>query len=183
MARLVLAATAAASYGIYGPVFELCENEPRDDGTEEYLHSEKYEIRSFDLTSASAMCELIARVNQIRRGSQVLQHDRNLTVCPIGNDQLIAYARTRPFSVSDGELDTRPIVVVVNLDPADKQSGWVELDLEALEIDPTKPYEAHDLLTGTRYTWHGPRNYVILDPAVLPAHILRVEEREQGAAL
>jgi starch synthase (maltosyl-transferring) len=189
MSRLVLAATAAASYGIYGPVFELCENEPRAEGTEEYLHSEKYEIRHFVLAANGAMGDLVTRVNEIRRGSQVLQHDRNLALCSIGNDRLIAYARTRPLSVDHGELetrpelDTRPIVVVVNLDPTERQSGWVELDLESLGIDPARPYEAYDLLTGTRYSWQGPRNYVILDPAVLPAHILRVGEPTRATGL
>jgi starch synthase (maltosyl-transferring) len=174
MARLVLAATSVASYGIYGPVFELCEHEPRTEGSEEYLHSEKYEIRDFDLDAPDTLAGFVTRVNEIRRQSQVLQHDRNLALCPVDNDQLIAYARTRPARVSDGEADTRPIVVVVNLDPRYRQSGWIEIDLDTFGIDPTSPYEAYDLLTGTRYSWQGPRNFVLLDPAVVPAHILRL---------
>jgi starch synthase (maltosyl-transferring) len=75
-------------------------------------------------------------------------------------------------------VDVRPIVVVVNLDPHCRQSGWVELDLDALGIDPVSPYEAHDLLTGARYSWQGPRNFVILDPGVVPAHILRLGAEE-----
>ena len=85
------------------------------------------------------------------------------------NPQLIcAYAKTTP----DVE---NAIVVVVNLDPEDNtHSGWVDLDLPALGIDPAQPYQMHDLLTDARYTWHGARNFVQLDPARCPAHILRV---------
>jgi starch synthase (maltosyl-transferring) len=183
MARLVLAATSAASYGIYGPVFELCEHEPRTEGSEEYLHSEKYEIRHFDLETPGSLAGFVARVNEIRRENRVLQHDRNLTVCRIESDQMVAYARTRPALARRSkavepsptvELDTRPIVVAVNLDDRNRQSGWLEIDLDALGIDPSRSFEAQDLLTGARYTWKGPRNFVILDPAVVPAHILRL---------
>lgn len=186
MARLVLAATSVASYGIYGPVFELCENEPRSTGSEEYLHSEKYEIRHFDLDAPGTLAGFVARVNQIRRENQVLQYDRNLRLCSIENDALIAYARTHPLVDVDGgrhraerdstAVDPRPIVVVVNLDPLYRQSGWLELDLPALGLDPNASYDVHDLLTGARYHWEGPRNFVVLDPAVVPAHILRLGE-------
>jgi starch synthase (maltosyl-transferring) len=174
MARLVLAATSVASYGIYGPVFELCEHETCTEGSEEYLHSEKYEIRHFDLDVPGTLAGFVTRVNEIRRENQVLQHDRNLVLCPVDNDKLIAYARTPPPRLGDGESDTRPIVVVVNLDPRYRQSGWVEIDPDALGIDPVSPYEANDLLTGTCYSWQGPRNFVVLDPVVVPAHILRL---------
>jgi starch synthase (maltosyl-transferring) len=113
----------------------------------------------------------------------VLQHDRNLALCPVDNDQLIAYARTRAPRLSDSEADTRPIVVVVNLDPRHRQSGWVEIDLDALGIDPVTPYEACDLLTGTCYSWQGPRNFVVLDPGVVPAHILRLGPVDSELAL
>ncbi|MGD0254264.1 MAG: alpha-1,4-glucan--maltose-1-phosphate maltosyltransferase [Acidimicrobiales bacterium] len=183
MARLVLAATSVASYGIYGPVFELCEHEPCTEGSEDYLHSEKYEIRNFDLDVPGTLAGFVTRVNEIRRQSQVLQHDRNLALCPVDNDQLIAYARTRAPRLSDSEADTRPIVVVVNLDPRHRQSGWVEIDLDALGIDPVTPYEACDLLTGTCYSWQGPRNFVVLDPGVVPAHILRLGPVDSELAL
>jgi starch synthase (maltosyl-transferring) len=180
MSRLVLAATSAASYGIYGPVFELCENRPRTTGSEEYLHSEKYEIRHFDLDAPTSLAGFVTRVNQIRRESPVLQHDRNLVLCPVDNDQMIAYVRTRPARVASALPErTRPVVVVVNLDPRLRQSGWVELDLQSLGIDPATPFEVHDMLTGARYQWQGPRNFVILDPAVVPAHILSLEGADE----
>ncbi|HUC35685.1 MAG TPA: alpha-1,4-glucan--maltose-1-phosphate maltosyltransferase [Acidimicrobiales bacterium] len=176
MARLVLAATSAASYGIYGPVYELCEHEPRTVGSEEYLHSEKYEIRHFDLETESSLAGFVARVNEVRSENLVLQHDRNLLLCQVDNDQLISYARGAPAIVPSptSELDARSLVVVVNLDPHNRQSGWVEIDLAGLGLDPASTYEAHDLLTGASYTWQGPRNFVVLDPDVVPAHILRL---------
>ncbi len=188
MSRLVLAATSVASYGIYGPVFELCENEPRTTGSEEYLHSEKYEIRHFDLDAPGTLAGFVARVNQIRRENQVLQYDRNFELCAVDNDALVAYARTfplidgrarkraQPTHSAGGAIDTRPIVVVVNLDPEYRQSGWLEIDLEALGMDPVAPFDVHDLLTGARYTWQGSGNFVVLDPSVVPAHILRLGE-------
>jgi len=197
--RLVLAATLAASYGIYGPPFELQEHEPREPGSEEYRHSEKYEIRYWQLDDPRSLADLVAQVNAIRRGNVALQHDRNLRFHWIDNDQLIAYTRTVPDRVpttvteprsartrssrtgsSGEEADTRPIVVIVNLDPRNKQSGWIELDLGAIGVDPLGPYEMHDLLTGERFGWRGSRNFVIIDPASRPAHILRVEEPTAG---
>jgi starch synthase (maltosyl-transferring) len=181
MARLVLAATSAASYGIYGPVFELCENKPRTTGSEEYLHSEKYEIRHFDLNAPTSLAGFVARVNEIRRQCPVLQHDRNLALCPVDNDQMIAYVRTPPARLASAAPErARPVVVVVNLDARYRQSGWVELDFSALGIDPPSSFLAHDLLTGARYQWQGPRNFVILDPSVVPAHILSLEVGDEA---
>jgi starch synthase (maltosyl-transferring) len=174
MARLVLAATSVASYGIYGPVFELCENTPRTTGSEEYLHSEKYEIRHFDLDAPGSLAGFVARVNEIRKQNPVLQHDRNFSLCRIDNDQMIAFVRTVPASLRYSTVDPSPLVVVVNLDPQFRQSGWIELDLRSLGLDPLAPYEVEDLLTGARFMWEGARNFVILDPAVVPAHILRL---------
>jgi starch synthase (maltosyl-transferring) len=164
MERLVLAATLGASYGIYGPAFELCENRPLKPGSEEYLNSEKYEIRSWDIGRADSLRELIARVNLIRRENPALQRDQGLSFHHVDNEQLIAYSKcTADLS--------NVLLMVVNLDPYHTQSGWVELPLEELQIDPHQPYEVHDLLTGARYGWNGPRNYIELSPQKLPAHI------------
>jgi starch synthase (maltosyl-transferring) len=183
--RLLLAATMAASYGIYGPAFELQEHEAREPGSEEYRHSEKYEIRHWRLDDPRSLADLISAVNAIRRQNVALQHDRNLRFHWIDNDQLIAYSRTAPgrlqptpadaASSEPGE-DARSIVVIVNLDPRNPQSGWIELDLQAIGVDGGEPYEMHDLLTDTRYRWQGSRNFVIIDPTSHPAHIFRVEE-------
>ena len=167
MSRLVLAATMAASYGIYGPAFELQEHEPRHEGSEEYLHSEKYEIRNWDLGARHSLADFVTRVNEIRRQNPALQHDRNLQFQSVDNDALVAYSRV---------WGTNHIVVVVNLDPHYRQSGWLELDLGALGRQPDRPYAVHDLLTGARYSWEGARNFVMLDPGVAPAHVLRVED-------
>jgi starch synthase (maltosyl-transferring) len=170
MQRLVLAATLAASYGIYGPAFELLEATPREPGSEEYLHSEKYEVRHWDLERHDSLRAFIARVNRIRRDNPALQSDWSLRFFPTDNEQLICYAK----STDDG---ANQIVCVVNLDPHNTHSGWVDLDLAALGIESSMPYQMHDLITGARFLWHGARNFVQLDPQRSPAHIFRVHRR------
>ncbi len=170
VARFILAATLGASYGIYGPAFELTENLPLVEGREEYLDSEKYQLRHWDLSDPLSLSELIAKVNRIRRENPALQHDRTLRFHDVDNESLIAYSKRSP----DGDSF---ILVVVNLDPQHTQSGWVGLPLEALGIDPNRTYQVHDLITEARYAWHGPYNYVELNPDVLPAHVFRVRLR------
>jgi starch synthase (maltosyl-transferring) len=167
MTRLILAATLGASYGIYGPAFELCENRPREPGSEEYLNSEKYELRHWELNSPDSLRELIARVNRIRRENPALQSDRSLRFHHIDNELLICYSK-RTDDLSNA------IIVVVNLDPHYTQSGWVELNLNELGLDDHRAYQVHDLLTDAGYLWDGPRNYVQLNPHEMPAHIFRV---------
>ena len=167
MARAALAATLAANYGIYGPAFELMQHRPREPGSEEYLDSEKYEIRNWDLAHPDSLAEFIGRLNAARRDNPALQRDWSLRFFAVDNDQLICYCKTT------GNLDNI-IVVVVNLDPAHTQSGWVQLDLGALGIEAATAYQMHDLLTGARYLWNGPRNFVLLDPARVPAHVFRL---------
>ncbi len=170
IARLVLAATLGASYGIYGPPFELCEHVPREPGSEEYLHSEKYEIRDWDLDAPHTLRPLIARINGIRRAHAALQSNHSLRFHPVDNDQLLCYSKQ-----SDDGAST--IIVAVNLDPHHTQAGTVDLSLDELGIDGERPYQVHDLLSEARYTWQGGRNYVELDPHVVPAHVFRVRHR------
>ncbi len=170
MSRLVLAATLGASYGIYGPAFELCETRPREPGSEEYLDSEKYEIKNWDIAKTDSLKDLISRVNRIRRENPALQGDWNLRFHEADNDQLICYSKR-----TDDRSDV--VLVVVNLDPHHTQSGWIEFSLEGLGIDPQKPYQVHDLLTDARYLWQGSRNYVELNPQFVPAHIFRIRRR------
>jgi starch synthase (maltosyl-transferring) len=165
--RLILAATLGASYGIYGPAFELCENRPVREGSEEYLDSEKYQIRVWDIANPNSLRDLIVHVNAIRRSSAALQINSGLKFHSVDNKQLIAYSK-----VSEGRSDM--ILVVVNLDPHTTQSGWVNVAVEELGLGTQEAYQVHDLLTDVRYVWHGSRNYVQLDPTVLPAHIFRV---------
>jgi starch synthase (maltosyl-transferring) len=170
MTRLVLAATLGASYGIYGPAFELCENRPREPGSEEYLDAEKYEIKQWKLDRPDSLKDLVARVNRIRRENPALQSDWSLSFHDTDNEQLICYSK------HSEDLDN-VILVVVNLDPRHTQSGWVELDLGELGFDRDESYQVHDLLTDARYLWQGRRNYVELNPHVVPAHIFRLRTR------
>ena len=170
MSRLVLAATLGANYGIYGPAFELSEARPRDPGSEEYLDSEKYELKNWDINRPDSLKDFIARVNRIRRDNPALHSDWHLRFLPIDNDQLICYAKVT-------EDLSNIIFVVVNLNPHHTQGGWLELPLQELGLDPNQPYQVHDLLGDARFLWHGPRNYVELDPKALPAHIFRVRRR------
>jgi len=166
-ARLILAATLGANYGIYGPAFELGEHLPIQEGSEEYLNSEKYEIRVWNTENPKSLKDLIRGVNAIRRGSAALQGDWTLRFHPVDNEQLIAYSK-----VSEDGKDR--IIVVVNLDPHNTQAGWVSLGLEELQLGADEAYQVHDLLTDARYEWRGSRNFVQLDPKKLPAHIFRV---------
>src|SRR5207245_428442 len=92
-ARFLLAATLGASYGIYGPAFELCESRAREAGSEEYLDSEKYQLRGWNLDSSESLRELITLVNKVRRENPALQQDRGLRFHPTENDQLVAYTK------------------------------------------------------------------------------------------
>jgi starch synthase (maltosyl-transferring) len=171
LSRLALAATLGASYGIYGPAFELQENLARSPGSEEYGRSEKYEIRTWDRKSRDSLSEFIGHLNRIRREHVALQFNDTLTFQRVDNDQLIAYAKTR------GKAPESDVVVaVVNLDHYYPQSGFVELDLSSLGVDVQRPYVMHDLLTDARYTWEGSHNFVRLDPADVPCHVFSLEQ-------
>jgi starch synthase (maltosyl-transferring) len=170
MARLALAATLGASYGIYGPAFELLEGRPREPGSEEYLHSEKYEIRTWDRENPQSLKDFIAAINRVRRENRALQSDHSLRFHPVDNEQIICYSKKTPDLAN-------VIVVTVNLDPHHSQAGWVELSLPELGLDAQQPYQMHELLTDARYLWHGARNYVQLDPASVPVQIFRVRHR------
>jgi starch synthase (maltosyl-transferring) len=170
MARLVLAATLSSSYGIYGPAFELCVNQPREPGSEEYLHSEKYEVRHWNMDAAWSLRDFITRVNRIRQDNPALQSNERLHFHRIDNLQIICYSKI----TADG---SNAVLTVVNLDPHHTQSGWVELALEQFDLDGRQTYQVHDLLGDARYLWQGQRNYVELNPHVTPAHIFRVRRR------
>jgi len=170
MVRFVLAATLAANYGIYGPAFEHAEARAREPGSEEYADSEKYQVRHWDLDRPDSLRDFMARVNSIRRDNPALQSDWGLEYHKIDNDKLFCYSKTS----ADG---TDTVLVVVNLDPHHRQSGWVELPLEEFGLTPGKPYQMHDQLSDARFLWDGARNYVELDPQIAPAHIFRLRRR------
>jgi len=168
--RLLLAATLGSNYGIYGPAFELLEDRPVRRGSEEYLDSEKYEVRTWDLNHSDSLRQLITVVNRVRKNNEALQSDWSLKFYPTDNDQLICYSK-------ESEDSTNLILVVVNLDPRHTQAGFVTLPMDELQIPQDRAYEAEDLLTGNRYLWHGPRNYVELNPANLPGHFLKIHRQ------
>jgi starch synthase (maltosyl-transferring) len=176
LSRLVLAATLSSNYGIYGPAYELQEHLPRTIDSEEYLLSEKYELRSWNLQDSRSLAPFVGEVNAIRRAHPALHYNHTLRFHPIDNDQLIAYSKDLP--TSEGR---DVILVVVNLDHSFAQSGWLNLDLAALGLDPLAPYELHDLLTDAHYTWSGPRNFVKLDPQSVPCHVFSVAPSGGGA--
>jgi starch synthase (maltosyl-transferring) len=170
IARLVLAATLGTNYGIYGPAYELLENVPIRQGSEEYLNSEKYQLREWDLNAAQSIASIIGKVNQTRRENAALQTSHRLTFHETDNPHLICYSKQ---SV-DG---ANTVLVAVNLDPYHVQSGWVMLDMEKLGLDPHGPFQVQDELTENRYLWEGPRNYIELSPDTIPAHIFRILRR------
>ena len=169
--RLILATTLAASYGIYGPAFELGEHVPIRPGSEEYLHSEKYQVRRWDRRDPNSMAPLIALLNQIRRTNPALQSDLSLHFHPVDNSQIVAYSKSAPAT---DESPANVILVVVNLDPRYEQSGWVDLDLKKLGIRHNENFEVEDLLTGNHYLWHDRSNYVAIHPSAT-AHIFRIK--------
>jgi starch synthase (maltosyl-transferring) len=171
MQRFILAATLAASYGIYGPAFELCENVPVKVPSEEYLNSEKYQIRHWDLTALHSIAPLITRMNAIRRENVALQSDLSLHFHPVDNPQVMCYHKRAAGKA--GEPDNI-ILVAINLDPYNEQGGWVDLDLKSLGIAYDETFDVEDLLTGVHYRWHDRSNYVALRPDVQPAHVFRV---------
>jgi starch synthase (maltosyl-transferring) len=169
MIRLVLSATLSSNYGIYGPTFELCVNEALP-GREEYLNSEKYEIKNWDRGKPESLRDLIARVNRIRKENPALQTTCNLRFYEVDNEMLLFYGKTT-------EDLSNMIMVVVNLDPFHIQSGWVRVPIHELGIDPNEPYLVHDLLSDDKYIWQGEKNYVELNPSILPANIFRLRKR------
>jgi starch synthase (maltosyl-transferring) len=167
MIRLALAATLGASYGIYGPAYELCENHPREPGSEEYLDSEKYEVKRWTIDEPGSLKDFITRINRVRRENPALHSDSRLEFHDVDNDQLLCYSK------SSDDL-TNVVLTVVNLDPFHTQAGWTSLQLEALGVSPDHGFQAEDLLTGTRYLWRGTRNFVEVNPATMPVQIFRV---------
>jgi starch synthase (maltosyl-transferring) len=165
--RLVLAAGLCSNYGIYGPVFELQWDRPAGRGSEEYLHSEKYEVHHHDLGDKSSIAELIARVNAARRAHPALQRNNGLCFHHIDNPQIICWSKRS----SSGDC----IIGVVSLDPEWAQSGFVHLDAEALGLSAGDRFAVHDALTGEHYIWVAGENFVKLDPASIPAHLLALE--------
>ncbi|TLU56258.1 MAG: alpha-1,4-glucan--maltose-1-phosphate maltosyltransferase, partial [Chlorobium sp.] len=171
--RLVLASTLSSNYGMYGPAYELCEHLPVAEGKEDYLDSEKYEIRQWDLDRPGNIRAEITRINRIRKENPALQQTSDITFVRIDaassreHEQLMGYVKRS----ADGK---NIILTVVNLDQTATQGGWLRFPLEMFGLSHQHPFSVEDLLTGTSYDWNGEWNYVEVNPRNMPAHIFRV---------
>lgn len=163
--RLVLAATLSSNYGIYSG-FELCENQAVRPGSEEYLDSEKYQIKPRDWNAEGNIKELVRKINSLRKAETALQYTNNITFCEIDCDDLIAYTK-----VAEGSA----LVVVVNLDPHNWHEATLTLPLWQFSLDEQSTYRVRDLLTDNVFTWQGARNYIRLNPSETPAHIFAID--------
>ncbi len=168
--RLVLAATLSSNYGIYGPAFELMENTPLQPGKEEYLNSEKYELKDRDINQPNSLKRVIARINNIRKENKALHNTHSLKFHDINNEALVCYSK-----VSDDLSNI--ILVVVNLDPHYTHSGWIHFPLKEFEMDEHMPFQAQDLLSGAYFLWNGEHNYVEINPGIMPVHIFRIRRK------
>ena len=169
LARVVLAATLSSNWGIYGPPFELMEHVARA-GSEDYLDSEKFQLRSWRLDEPRSLRDAIALVNRTRREQPALQQTRRIAFHETGSEALMAYSkRSEDFS--------SVVLVVVNMDPRHKHGGWLELDLAALGIRAGETFQVHDVLSDSRFVWSGPRSYVELDPRLFPASLFVVRRK------
>ena len=175
MHRVVLAATLVASFGIYGPAYELAENaaaQPPEGRTEseEYLDSEKYQIRQRDRNMPGSLVPLISSLNRIRRENRALQSNASLHFHSVDNEQLVCYSKATP------DFDNT-ILVVVNIDSFNEQAGWTSLDLDKIGCSAHESFLVDDLLSGAQYVWRD-RNYVALRPGAQSAHIFRVSRMQ-----
>ncbi len=168
--RLVLAATLSSNYGIYGPAYELMENNPVEAGKEEYLNSEKYEIKDWNLEDPRSLKKIIKLINRIRKENKALQNTHSLKFHETNNEALISYSKTTD------DLNNI-ILVVVNLDPYHTHSGWLNFPLHEFEMSADTPYQVHDLIGGAYFLWSGEHNYVELNPGVMPVHIFKVRRK------
>ena len=167
--RLILAATLSSSYGIYGPPFELCVNQALP-GKEEYLDSEKYQIRCWDWNQAEHLRDFLAFLNRVRRDNPALQTTWNLQFCDSDNDNILCYLKS--------DLRSKNwLLIAVNLDPFNVQQGNIRVPVEQLGIPEGYPFLVDDLLSGGKNIWHAPWNPIVLDPQALPARICRLYPR------
>ncbi len=168
--RATLAAMTAPSWGMYSG-YELCERVPAAEGSEEYLDSEKYQLRPRAWDAPGSLAPYVTRLNEIRtRHREAISLLPTLRLQEVKNDRILGVSR-----MSRARDDV--LLVLVNLDPHAAQEATTWLDLEALGLPTDAPFEAHDELTGVTYVWQGPSNYVRLDPAVQSAHVLHLRPR------
>lgn len=165
--RFALAATLSSNYGMYGPAYEICDNVPMD-GKEEYFNSEKYEIKTYDWKKSSRMTEMIRLVNKTRKENPAMQSTWNISFCSIENPNMVAYLKATD--------DLKSIMlIIVNLDPNQKHSGYVQLPLSRLHVQRSLHVKLVDQMTGEKYAWMQEWNFVELDPNRIPFHLFKLE--------
>lgn len=165
--RLFLAATLSSNYGVYGPLFELGLNKAYP-GKEEYIDSEKYEIKNWDWSRDNKVKQLITRINQIRKENAALQSTWGISFHESNNPQLICYSKK-------DQDEKNKLLLIVSLDPLYSQAGWIKVPLEEFGLVEGELYVLHDLISDQRYSWKGEWNYVELRPHEMPAHLFRLE--------
>ncbi len=164
--RHMMAATLSSNFGMYGPVYEQIENAAMV-GKEEYLNSEKYEIRHWDWNKTNKLTQLVGRINKIRKEHSAFQFTNNIDFCTINNDQVLAYFKQS----EDGSSN---VLCVVNLDPYNRQGGWVQVPRHKMGLSDDQPMRMTDLITGNSYIWNQEWNFVELDPYQVPYHIFSI---------
>ena len=161
--RLVLAATLSSLYGIYSG-YELCENVAREPGSEEYLDSEKYQLKPRDWSAPGNLVDLVTRVNRIRRENRALQLSTNVRFFRADDPYVLFYGRLTPAR-------DNAVFVAASLDPIAPRASMVDVPIAELGIGADQPYRMHELLSDRWFEWRGPRGYVELHPEVDPAQI------------
>ncbi|MBK8489576.1 MAG: alpha-1,4-glucan--maltose-1-phosphate maltosyltransferase [Saprospirales bacterium] len=169
--RLLMAGTLSSNYGLYGPSYEFMENRGNSSGKEEYLESEKYEIRNYDWNHRNRLTDSITRLNHIRRQNPAMQDTYNIHFTRTDNDRLMSYIKLT-------EDKSNIIWCVANFDTAYSQAGYLEVPKRLLGIEGRMVnLKVTDLLTGDIYHWFNEWNYVELNPGKWPIHIFKVEVR------
>jgi starch synthase (maltosyl-transferring) len=163
--RYFLCAALSSNYGIFGPSFELMIHSAVP-GKEEYLNSEKYEIRHWNWSATNKLIHVISMMNKFRKENVALQHTNNYVACHVDNDHMMAWLKC---------YGDNKILCVINLDAYHRQSATLHLPLENAGLTHNQTYVVHDLFTDDRFMWHGSSNYVDLDPYGLPFHLFRIE--------
>jgi starch synthase (maltosyl-transferring) len=175
VSRAILAATLSPSWGVYGPAFELLEHTAVRDGSEEYLDSEKYQLRTWDLASDDSLAPLLARLNQIRHDQRAFRNLQTLHVHACEDPAILCFSKTDPAGTG------RPVLVVVNLDPFDQHSAFVDIDLAAIGLPYGADFDVVDELGGVSYRWSGNMNFVDLAPWSASAHVFTVHRLDEAA--
>ncbi|WP_068470901.1 alpha-1,4-glucan--maltose-1-phosphate maltosyltransferase [Candidatus Protochlamydia phocaeensis] len=168
LTRLILAATLSSNYGMYGPAFELIEQDAIP-GTEEYLHSEKYQLRHWNKADNKSLAPMIANLNAIRRKHPCLQCTSNLKFYDIDNDQILYYGK---FSSNPRDA----LLILVNLDPINSQSCLIKVPLAELGLPSKGSYKVHELLSDRYFIWEGEMQSITLDSQA-PACLFSIQSK------